>query len=99
MEHRRAQLMHAGEGELHLGLHTSRTRHHTARSMTGQVIQQRRLAHTDFAAHHQYPAFTRPDSFDQPVKQLTFVSPAPQLRDACTTRENHGHLTGGEVGA
>jgi hypothetical protein len=66
--------------------------------VTGQVIQQRGLAHTNFAAHHQYPAFTRPDSLDQPVKHLTFASPAPQLRDACTARENDGHLTGVGVG-
>jgi hypothetical protein len=67
--------------------------------VTGQVIQQRGLAQTNFAAHHQYPAFTRPDSCDQPVKHLTFASPALQLRDASTTRENEGHLTGVGVGA
>jgi hypothetical protein len=67
--------------------------------VTGQVIQQRGLAHTDFAAHHQCPAFTRPDSLDQPVKHLTFASPALQLRDACTTRDNYGHLAGVGVGA
>ena len=38
------------------------------------------------------------DSRDQPVKHLTFASPAPQLRDACTARENYGHLTGVGVG-
>jgi hypothetical protein len=63
--------------------------------VTGQVIQQRGLAHTDFAAHHQYPAFTRPDSLGQPVKHLAFASPAPQLRDASAMRKNYGHLTGG----
>jgi hypothetical protein len=79
IEHRRAQLMHPGERQLHLRLDTSGTRHQAARRMIGEVVQQRRLTHTRFAAHHLRPALTRADSLDQPVEHLAFASPAPPM--------------------
>jgi hypothetical protein len=76
IEHRHAQLMQPGERELHLRLDTSGARHQAARRVIGHIIQQCRLAHTRFAAHHQCPALTRADTLDQPVEHLAFASPA-----------------------
>jgi len=66
IQHRRAQLMQPGERELHLRLDTHCTLNTAARRPPGQVLQQRSLAHTRLADHHQCPALTRPDSIDQP---------------------------------
>lgn len=40
-------------------------RHTAARRPLDHVIQQRRLAHTRFAAHHQRQALARANSFDE----------------------------------
>ncbi|MDT7765346.1 MAG: hypothetical protein QOC63_4766, partial [Mycobacterium sp.] len=76
IEHRRAQLMHPRERELHLRLDTSGTRHHTARRVLGHVIQQRRLTDTWLTTHDQRPTLTCADSLDQPVESLALASPA-----------------------
>jgi hypothetical protein len=45
-----------------------------------QVVQQRRLAHARLPAHHQRPALTSTHSVEEPVQQVAFAAPAPQLR-------------------
>ena len=76
IQHRRAQLMQPGEGKLHLRLDTSGPHHTAARRLLDHVLQQRRLAHARFAAHHQRPALTRANSFDEPVEHVAFAAPA-----------------------
>ena len=79
IQHRRTQLMHRREGELHLGLDSGCPRHPASRRVPGQVIQQRRLARTFLAAQHQHPALTRADRLDQPVENGAFATPPVQL--------------------
>ena len=76
IEHRRAQLMQPGEGELHLRLDTGGTVHTAARRLLDQVLQQRRLAHARLATHDQYPAVPRAHSLNQPVERVAFAAPA-----------------------
>jgi hypothetical protein len=45
--------------------------------MLDHIVQQRRLTHARFTAHHQGPALTHARSFDEPVQQVTFAAPAP----------------------
>ena len=47
----RAQLMQHGKGQLHLRLDTRDTGQTTSRSLLGQVLEQRCLAHARFAGH------------------------------------------------
>jgi hypothetical protein len=55
-EHRRAQLMQPGEGELHLRLHTRGSCDPASRRPVGRVFQQRRLADARLATHDQHRA-------------------------------------------
>jgi hypothetical protein len=92
IQHRRAQLMQPGERQLHLRLDPRGGRHPATRRPPGQVIQQRRLARTRLATHHQRPALTRPHSPQEPVQHLTFVAAAQQLQDASSQRPVGSHL-------
>ncbi len=92
IQHRRAQLMQPGERQLHLRLDTRGGRHPAARRPPGQVLQQRRLARTRLAPHHQRPALTRPHSPQQPVQHLTFAAAAQQHRDPSSPRPVGSHL-------
>jgi hypothetical protein len=64
VQQRRAQLMQAREGQLHLRLHTRRSRHPAPSRAPGHVVQQHGLAHARVAAHHQGPALTAPDRLE-----------------------------------
>jgi hypothetical protein len=77
IQHRRQQLMQPGERELHLRLDTCGARHTAARRLRDQVVQQGRLAHARFAAHHQRPALARANRFDEPIEYVAFPAPAP----------------------
>jgi hypothetical protein len=79
MQHRRQQLVHPGVGELHLRLDTGGAGHPAARSVFGQVVQQRRLAHTWLAPEHRCPAVTSTHRVQEPVQHVTFAAPTPQL--------------------
>jgi hypothetical protein len=78
VQHRRAQLVHPGEGELHLRLDTHSTRHPAARGVLHQVVQQRRLAHARVTAHHQGPALTGANRVEEPVQHVAFAAPTRQ---------------------
>ena len=52
-EHRRAELMQAGERDLHLGLHARRSHNATPRRPLLQVLQQGGLADARFTAQDQ----------------------------------------------
>src|SRR3954463_2017405 len=71
--------MHPGVGELHLRLDTHSARHPAARGVLGQVVQERRLAHTRLPAHHQGTALTCANSVDKLAEHVAFAAPAPQL--------------------
>ena len=73
-EHRRAQLVHRREGELHLGLDTGRPHHPASQRVSGQVIQQRRLARPRLTAQHQRPALTHANRLDQPVEHAALTA-------------------------
>jgi hypothetical protein len=86
-----------GERQLHLRLHTRSTGHTAARRLLDQVVQQRRLAHARLAAHHQRPALTRANSFDQPVEHVPFAAPALEPCRASSDGERWGHLPDTDV--
>ena len=80
VQHRRAQLVQPGEGQLHLRLHAGRALHPAVRRLPGQVIQQSRLAHAGFAVNHQDPALAGPHGLEAPVEHGAFGAAAHQLR-------------------
>jgi hypothetical protein len=53
-----------------------------ARRLLDQVVEQGRLAHPGLPAHHQDPALTGADRVEEPVQQVTFTAPTPQLPGA-----------------
>ena len=63
--------------------------HPAASSLLVQVTEQRRLAHARLAAHHQRPAFTRPDGRDQ-VGQHAHLAAAPPQRRGPSSRGESG---------
>ena len=77
-QHRRAQLMQAREGQLHLRLHARRARHPAPARLPGHIVQQHRLAHARVAAHHQRPALATPDRIDEPAQRVAFAAPVRQ---------------------
>jgi hypothetical protein len=87
VQHRRAQLVQPGERQLHLRLDTSGPLDTAARRAPAQVVQQRRLAHTRLAMHHQRPALAGADSLHQPVKHPALGVAAGQLCRAVRHRQ------------
>ena len=75
IQHRRAQLMQPGEGQLHFRLHARRPRYQAPRGSPGQVVQQSGLADAGLTAYHQGPALTGPHASNEPVKHVTFTAP------------------------
>ena len=78
VEHRTAELMHAGERQLHLGLHAGRSRDGPARSPLDDVFQQGGLADARFAAQDQDLALTRPRASQQPIQRLALAPSTKQ---------------------
>ena len=90
VEQRRAQMMQAGERELHLGLHAHRPRDATPGRLAGDVLQQRRLADTRLAAQHQRRALADPDARQQPVQHRAL--PLSALQHLAEVRAGHTYL-------
>jgi len=67
-EQRYAQLMQAGERQLHLGLDSHRPLDGQVRRRCGQVLKQRRLPDPRFAPNHQRPAPAPADVIDQAIQ-------------------------------
>jgi hypothetical protein len=65
--------------------------------LLGDVLQQRRLAHARLATHHQCPALTRANSFDELVEHIAFAAPARQPWRAPSDEGKSGHLPGTDV--
>ena len=68
IEQRHAQLMQAGEGQLHLRLDACRAHDGHRRCGRDQVLQQRGLADSGLTAQHQRPALAALDRGDEPVE-------------------------------
>ncbi len=81
IQHRPAQLMQPGEGQLHLRLHAHRARHPASflGGLPGQVVEQDGLAHARVTADHQAPALAGPDRIDEPVELAAFAVPVGQF--------------------
>ena len=67
VEEQATQLLQAGEGQLHLGLHTRGPRDPAAFGTLEQVSQQRRLADAGLAAQHQHAAAAGASVLQQPI--------------------------------
>jgi hypothetical protein len=84
-EHRSAQLVEAGEGQLHLGLDARGPGDPAPGRALGQVVQQRGLAHAGLASHDQHLALARVDAGQEPVQPRLLALPAPQFGPALTS--------------
>jgi hypothetical protein len=60
VEQRCTQLVQAGEGEFHFGLDADGAGHVESRCPVGDVVEQRGLADTRFAAQHQHLTLAGP---------------------------------------
>jgi hypothetical protein len=69
--------MQTGEGQLHLGLHTSGPRDPATLRLLDQIIKQRRFTYTGLTAHHQSVAFASTNRLDQLIERDTLVTPVP----------------------
>ena|SRR5205809_6883800 len=69
------------------------------RRPVGQVVQQRRLAHTWLTAHHQDPALTHANSLDEPIEYVAFAALARQPCRASSVWGMCRHLTGTDATA
>ena len=78
VQQRRTQLLQPGERELHLGLDADRVEYPAARRPLGHVLQQRRLADTGLAAHHQRLALACANGADQLIEGRALATPAEQ---------------------
>jgi hypothetical protein len=76
IQHRRAQLMQPGEGQLHFRLHSHGPRDQAPRGPPGQVVEQHGLAYAGLTTQHQCPALAGPDAGHEPVKFAAFAAPA-----------------------
>jgi hypothetical protein len=76
VQHRRAQLVRAREGQFHFRLHSGCPHDQAPRGTLGQVVKQHGLAHARLTAHHQCPALADPHVSNEPIKYATFAQPA-----------------------
>ena len=78
VQHRRAQLMHASERELHLRLHAGRPNDATPGTGPRHVVHQRGLADPRLTPKDEHPALTGANVGQQPIQYLAFAAPANQ---------------------
>ena len=81
-EHRRAELVQSGEGQLHLGLDTRDLRDSEAGRLPGAVAQERRLAHSGLTTDDEDRALAATGIVQQPVEHATLGGPAAERRGA-----------------
>ena len=79
-EHRRAQRVQAGEGELHLGLDARRPGDPAALRGRRQVPQQGGLADPRLAAQDQHAALARAHSRDESLQHVALADTVEQAR-------------------
>ena len=78
VQQRRAQLVQAGEGEVHVGFDAGRARDAKSGRALGDVVQQCGLADARLAAQHENLALPRARGLDQAVQRLALVVSAKQ---------------------
>ena len=76
IEHRRAQLVQAAEGELHLGVDPGGPGHAPFGCPLQRVLEERRLPDPRLAAQHEHTAVPGPYAFEHTIDARTLV-PAP----------------------
>jgi hypothetical protein len=81
-EHRRAELVERGEGQLHLGLDAHGAGDPEPGRRSDRVIHERGLADSRLASQHQNPAPTGACSHEQPVEHVALVATAHKHRSA-----------------
>ena len=79
-QHRRAELVQAGVGQLHLRLDAGGPRDMPADHPVGQVPQQRALTHARLAPQDDDPAPARERVGHEPVERLTLAAASEELR-------------------
>lgn len=77
-EHRRAQLVQSGEGELHLGLDAPDLGDEASRGPLARVVQQGRLSHPGLAAQDQHRTSAGSDPLHQAIQCLALAVPTAQ---------------------
>ena len=88
VEHRCAQLMQPGEGELHLRLDAGQPLDTASGRVLDQIVQQHALTDPRLTAHDQRVPLSRPGSGDAAVQCVTFAPAAAQRCGA--TLSGHG---------
>jgi hypothetical protein len=78
LQHGRAELVQAREGQLHFRLHAGRAGDQAAGGPPGQVVEQHGLANPGLTAHHQRPALSGPHVSDEPIEHAAFAEPVHQ---------------------
>ena len=89
VQHRRTQLMQAGERELHLGLHAGRSHDATPGAGRRQVVQQRGLADSRFTTQHQHATVVGSHIVQETVQDLALAAPAEQAVSRITVEHIH----------
>jgi hypothetical protein len=79
VQQRRAQLMEAAIGQVHLRLHAHGRHDPPAGNPLGQVAKQGALAHARFAAEDQDATRARVHVGHEPVERFTLVTTSEQL--------------------
>ena len=75
VEHRRAELMDAGERQLHLRLDARDLRDTESRRLPGDVLEQRRLSDARLASDDQDGALTLAHVCQEPVEHFALAGP------------------------
>ena len=79
IEHRRAQLVQSGEGQLHLRLDAGGAHDPTARRARRHVVQQRGLADAGFAMDDERSALTGSKGLDELFEHAAFGAASDQF--------------------
>ncbi len=78
IEHRPAQLMQPGEGELHLGVDADGAGDAQVGCRPGHVLEQRGLPHARLAAEHEHAALTGAHAVEQGVEGRALAATTAQ---------------------
>jgi hypothetical protein len=89
VQHRCAQLVQPGEGQLHLGLDPRGPCDPAPGRGLLEVVEERGLADPRLAAQDQHLAAAGPDPGQEPVQRLALLAPATQSRPRVTIGHDH----------
>lgn len=85
----RAELVHARERELHLGLDSYGARDATARGLCHEVLDERGLADAGFAAEDEHATVTVPNIVEESIERIALVVAAAELCRAKRAGRSH----------